>query len=199
VDFPRESTVGPPRNSGRLVLPEFWSAAEPLLQSAIWTECHRTNSDDMIVPPTDWQDKISESYSQMLQQTSGHKKPVSPSSSSRAVRTGPLLAPAVIVLLGWMIIPLSLTLWFSFQYYNLLDPFTTGFAGTYNYSYLLSDSGLWLSIVKTLTLLAAVLGLSIIFGVAFALIFDVTFYGRGLARLLVIAPFFVMPTVSALI
>jgi len=135
----------------------------------------------------------------MLQQTSGPKKPVSPSSRSRAVPTGPLLAPSVIVLLGWMIIPLSLTLWFSFQYYNLLDPFTTGFAGTSNYSYLLSDSGLWLSIMKTLTLLAAVLGLSIIFGVAFALIFDVAFYGRGLARLLVIAPFFVMPTVSALI
>ena len=50
-------------------------------------------------------------------------------SSGRAVRTGPLLAPAVSVLLIWMIVPLVMTLWFSFQYYNLVNPETTGFAG----------------------------------------------------------------------
>ena len=38
-----------------------------------------------------------------------------------------LLLPSVIVLLAWMIVPLVLTLWFSFQYYNLVDPTTTRF------------------------------------------------------------------------
>lgn len=55
--------------------------------------------------------------------------------SSHSVRTGPLLAPAVGLLLAWMIVPLALTLWFSVQYYNLLDPLSAGFAGLDNYSY----------------------------------------------------------------
>ena len=40
-----------------------------------------------------------------------------------------LLMPSVIVLLAWMIVPLVMTLWFSFQYYNLVSPETRGFAG----------------------------------------------------------------------
>ena len=118
---------------------------------------------------------------------------------SRAVRTGPLLAPAVGLLLAWMIVPLALTLWFSVQYYNLLDPLNAGFAGLDNYRYLITDDGLLEAIFRTLILLGAVLALSIVFGVFFALIFDAEFPGRGIARLLTIAPFFVMPTVSALI
>ena len=34
----------------------------------------------------------------------------------------PLIAPSVVLLFLWMIVPLVMTLWFSFQYYNLLDP-----------------------------------------------------------------------------
>ena len=36
-----------------------------------------------------------------------------------------MVAPSVILLLIWMIVPLAMTLWFSFQYYNLLDPEVT--------------------------------------------------------------------------
>ena len=53
-----------------------------------------------------------------------------------------LLTPAVSVLLVWMIVPLALTLWFSFQRYNLLRP-AGGFAGFDNYSYLLGGHDLW--------------------------------------------------------
>lgn len=119
--------------------------------------------------------------------------------SGRSVRTGPLLAPAVSLLLAWMIIPLALTLWFSVQYYNLLDPLSAGFAGLDNYTYLITDDGLLAAILRTLVVLVSVLALSVGFGVLFALLFDVEFAGRGIARLLIIAPFFVMPTVTALI
>ena len=57
----------------------------------------------------------------------------------RDVNTTPLLAPAVIVLLLWMIVPLGLTVWFSFQRYNLVVPTITGFAGWENYQFLLTD------------------------------------------------------------
>jgi sorbitol/mannitol transport system permease protein len=32
------------------------------------------------------------------------------------------VAPSVIVLFLWMIVPLAMTIWFSFLRYNLLDP-----------------------------------------------------------------------------
>ncbi len=126
-------------------------------------------------------------------------KPRRATRSRRGIRTGPLLAPSVILLLLWMIVPLAMTLWFSFQHYNLINPFMTGFAGFSNYSYLLSDPTLWTAIGKTLILVVWVLVLSVVLGVLFAVIFDQDFWGKNIARLLVIAPFFVMPTVSALI
>jgi sorbitol/mannitol transport system permease protein len=119
--------------------------------------------------------------------------------SRRAVRAGPLLAPAVGALLIWMIVPLAMTLWFSLQRYNLLNPAITGFAGLNNYTFLLANKTLWISMVNTLILVGSVLALTIIFGILFAVIFDEDFFGRDIARLLVIAPFFIMPTVTALI
>jgi sorbitol/mannitol transport system permease protein len=102
-------------------------------------------------------------------------------------------------LLIWMIVPLAMTLWFSLQRYNLLNPTVAGFAGLNNYKYLLANKTLWVSIVNTLVLVGSVLTLTIVFGVLFAVIFDEDFCGRNIARLLVIAPFFIMPTVTALI
>ena len=124
---------------------------------------------------------------------------LSPTGDRRAVRAGPLLAPAVGALLIWMIVPLAMTLWFSLQRYNLLNPAVTGFAGFNNYKYLLLNKTLWISMVNTLILVGSVLTLTIVFGILFAVIFDEEFIGRDIARLLVIAPFFIMPTVTALI
>lgn len=119
--------------------------------------------------------------------------------SRRAVRTGPLLAPAVGLLLVWMIVPLAMTLWFSLQRYNLLNPFLTGFAGFENYYFLLTDPALAAAIINTIVLVGSVLIVTVVLGTLFAVLFDQDFFGRGVARLLIIAPFFVMPTVSALI
>jgi sorbitol/mannitol transport system permease protein len=117
---------------------------------------------------------------------------------SRRVGT-PLLAPSVIVLLAWMIVPLVMTLWFSFQRYNLVDPSTTGFAGSDNYQYLVTDPDFWVSLQNTLVLLASVLVITVGFGILLAVVFNQPFPGRNVARVLAISPFFVMPTVSALI
>jgi sorbitol/mannitol transport system permease protein len=45
---------------------------------------------------------------------------VSTQASRRAARL--MLSPSVVLLLIWMVVPLALTLWFSFQRYNLLSP-----------------------------------------------------------------------------
>ncbi len=110
-----------------------------------------------------------------------------------------LVMPSVAVLLLWMTIPLAMTIWYSFTRYNLLNPDLKGFAGIDNYRFLASDPSFIPSIVHTLELIGFTLIITVVGGVLLAVLFDRKFYGQGIARLLVIAPFFVMPTVSALI
>ncbi len=110
-----------------------------------------------------------------------------------------LVMPSVAVLLVWMIVPLAMTLWFSFRNYNLLDPTTQGFAGINNYAYLVTDPDFWASLRNTLVLLASVLVITVGLGTLLAVLFNQPFPGRNVARVLAISPFFVMPTVAALV
>jgi sorbitol/mannitol transport system permease protein len=120
--------------------------------------------------------------------------------SSPSNRAGRLLViPSVSVLLLWMIVPLVMTVWFSFQRYNLLDPSADAFAGIDNYVFLVTDPDFWVSLTNTLILLASVLIITVGLGTLLAVLFDQDFPGRGIARVLAISPFFVMPTVAALI
>lgn len=125
--------------------------------------------------------------------------PVPAVRKSREIDTRPLLWPTVIVLFLWMIVPLAMTLYFSVIRYNLLNPLATGFVGFENYAFLFEDPALWTALWNTLVLVGSILIITVVFGTLLAVLYNAEFYGRGVARLLVIAPFFVMPTVSALI
>ena len=109
------------------------------------------------------------------------------------------VAPSVLVLFLWMIVPLAMTLYFSLLRYNLLDPGNETFIGFLNYEYFLTDPAFVAAFGNSLKLVGAVLAISVIGGILFALLLDQPFFGRGIVRLMVIAPFFVMPTVSALV
>jgi len=98
-----------------------------------------------------------------------------------------------------MLVPLAMTLWFSLQRYSLLHPEVRGFAGLSNYALLLEDSALWTALGNTLLLAGWVLVVTLGLGTLLAVLFDQAFPGARAARLLAIAPFFVMPTVSALL
>ncbi|MHA6343947.1 carbohydrate ABC transporter permease [Roseivivax sp. CAU 1761] len=110
-----------------------------------------------------------------------------------------MISPAVILLLGWMLIPLGLTLYFSLLRYNLLMPGANPFVGFENYAYFLSDPTFQSALVNTLLLVGGVLLITTVGGILFALLLDQPMWGQGIVRILVIAPFFVMPTVSALV
>lgn len=110
-----------------------------------------------------------------------------------------LLAPSVGLLFLWMIVPLGMTIWFSLQRYNLLDPGTQAFIGIANYSYFLTDPAFFTALRNTLVLVGSVLAITVVFGILIAVLMDQSFPGRPIVRLMVIAPFFVMPTVSALV
>jgi sorbitol/mannitol transport system permease protein len=98
-----------------------------------------------------------------------------------------------------MIVPLGITIYFSFIRKNLLNPELSGFAGLENYKFLWEDPAFIPAIINSVILIGAVLIITVVLGTLFAVLFDREFFGKSIATLLVIAPFFVMPTVSALI
>jgi sorbitol/mannitol transport system permease protein len=110
-----------------------------------------------------------------------------------------MMAPAVILLLIWMIVPLAMTIWYSFQNYNLLNPAGQGFAGFLNYEFFVTDPAFWQSIRNTLVIVLGVLFITVFGGVLLALLLDQPIWGQGIVRILVISPFFVMPPVAALV
>ncbi|MEL6235045.1 MAG: sugar ABC transporter permease [Pseudomonadota bacterium] len=110
-----------------------------------------------------------------------------------------MLAPAVVLLLGWMLIPLSMTLYFSFKRYLPLRGGDLGWTGFDNYIRFVSASSFWPSIQSTLIVVGGVLLVTIVLGVLLALLLNQPLWGQGIVRILVIAPFFVMPTVSSLV
>lgn len=110
-----------------------------------------------------------------------------------------LLGPAVVALLVWMVVPLALTVYYSFRDFHFLYPQRRGFAGISNYASLLRDPDFWGATVNTLWLVGATLVITVVLGLALALLYNQDFPGRGVARTLAISPFFVMPVVGALI
>ncbi len=120
--------------------------------------------------------------------------------TKKSTRIGRIaVAPSVILLFLWMIVPLGMTLYFSTQRYNLLNPDRSGFVGWLNYRAFLTNPGFTTALVNTLVLVGAVLLITVILGILIAVLLDQPIKGRGFVRLMVIAPFFIMPTVSALV
>lgn len=109
-----------------------------------------------------------------------------------------LLAPAVLSLFAWMVVPLVMTVYFSVVRYNLTMPSPRVFVGLENYRYFFTDPAFLTAVLNTLILLGSVIGITVVLGVALALLIHEPFPGRGAVRLLLIAPFFVMPTAAAL-
>jgi sorbitol/mannitol transport system permease protein len=116
-------------------------------------------------------------------------------------RTAPrlMLAPAVVTLFLWMIVPLLMTLYFSTVRYNLMQPGEKEFIGLSNFEFFVTDPDFSASVVNTLALLGSVIAITVVLGIALALLVNEAFPGRGIVRVLLISPFFVMPTANALL
>ena len=110
-----------------------------------------------------------------------------------------LMAPAVLTLVLWMIVPLGMTLYFSFVSYNLMQPGEHPFAGLENFHYFVTDPDFWPAVWNTLLLIGSVIAITVVAGVLLALLVNEPFPGRGIVRVLLISPFFVMPAVNALL
>lgn len=126
-----------------------------------------------------------------------------------ADRTLPKLlqTPAVILLLIWMIVPLSMTLYFSFIRYVLNNlrnpqwtkPLPSNWRGFGNYEFVLNNKDFLLAVQNSLFIVGSILVLTVILGLAIAVLINRNFPGRGIVRVLLISPFFVMPAVNAVL
>ena len=110
-----------------------------------------------------------------------------------------LMAPAVATLLLWMLVPLGMTIYFSAVRYNLMQPEQSGFVGWMNYEFFITDPDFGPAVMNTLLLLGWVIVITVVLGIALALLVNEAFPGRGIVRVLLISPFFVMPTANALL
>ena len=110
-----------------------------------------------------------------------------------------LMAPAVLTLLMWMIVPLVMTIYFSLVRYNLMQPGDKDFIGLANFSYFVTDPDFGASVINTFLLLGSVIVITVVMGVGLALLVNEPFPGRGIVRVMLISPFFVMPTANALL
>lgn len=110
-----------------------------------------------------------------------------------------MVSPSVLLLLLWMAVPLSMTIYFSLIRYNLLYPGENEYVGLENFRFFVTDLGFMAGMTNTLLLVGSVLLITVVFGVLISLLINLAFWGQGIVRILLISPFFIMPTVNALV
>ncbi len=108
-----------------------------------------------------------------------------------------LSRPAILYLIILTQVPVLFTLVYSTSNWNFLRPERTRFVGLQNYLDFLQDSDVLTIIRNTLAFSSTVVLFSLILGMLLAILLNRQFRGRGLARTLLITPFLIMPTVSA--
>ena len=118
-----------------------------------------------------------------------------------------LQTPAVVLLLLWMLVPLGMTLYFSFIRYVLnnlrrpewTSPSIENWRGFGNYNFVFNNKDFFLAIQNSLFIVGSIIILTVVFGVFIAILINKSFPGQGIVRILLISPFFVMPAVNAVL
>jgi sorbitol/mannitol transport system permease protein len=106
-----------------------------------------------------------------------------------------------------MLVPLSMTLYFSFIRYVLnslrrpewTKPAISNWRGFGNYEFVLNNKDFLLAIQNSLLIVCSIIILTVVLGVFIAVLINKSFPGQGIVRVLLISPFFVMPAVNAVL
>ena len=99
-----------------------------------------------------------------------------------------LLAPALIIMVAVVIVPIVEAVSMSFQSYNLTKPKKIGFIGLANYAKLFHDPLFWSSLLRTLIWVVCAVGFQFLFGFLLAQLLNKSFRGRGVARAVSMVP-----------
>ncbi len=99
-----------------------------------------------------------------------------------------LVAPALIVMLTVVFVPVINAILMSFQNYDLRRPSRIGFNNFKNYLDVLKDPLFWGALGKTIVWVVAGVGLQFVFGFILALLLNKKFPGRGIVRSISLIP-----------
>ncbi|WP_246753013.1 sugar ABC transporter permease [Sinorhizobium sp. BG8] len=124
----------------------------------------------------------------MLHQTIPHER--RPLMKRLADASEPYLysAPALVLIVAVMLVPLVVGISYAFRDIQLLNPFSGGFVGLDHFRALGQDEAFFRALRNTLWWTGASVLLQFTFGLILALLLDKPFYGRGLVQALVFLP-----------
>jgi multiple sugar transport system permease protein len=106
--------------------------------------------------------------------------------------------PAVVFMAALVVFPTIYAAWISLTHWNLATGAPRTFAGLHNYGDLLSESRFWGALARTLVFCAASTLLTLIVGMALALLLNRRLPGKTVFRTLLIVPMVVTPVVVGL-
>lgn len=109
-----------------------------------------------------------------------------------------LLAPALAFVALFIFYPLALSFYNSFRYQVLYDPAGERFVGLANYVKLATDPAFWVVMWQTTIWVAASLVFQFVLGLILALLLNEQFFGRGLYRALILAPWAISGVIIAI-
>ena len=118
--------------------------------------------------------------------------------STAAKRRLPLL-PALIFVIAVTQLPFLLTVFYSFQSWNLVRPGSRHFVGLQNYVDVFSDTTFLVALLNTVVLTVVCVFVALLLGLGLAILLDRKFLGRGVVRTLLITPFLILPAAGALL
>ncbi|MFK0164149.1 carbohydrate ABC transporter permease [Rhizobium sp. NPDC090279] len=97
-------------------------------------------------------------------------------------------APALILIIAVMLVPLAIGISYAFRDIQLLNPFSGGFIGLEHFRELSQDKAFYWALKNTLWWTGASVALQFIFGLILALLLDKPFFGRSIVQALVFLP-----------
>ncbi|MGM4984242.1 MULTISPECIES: carbohydrate ABC transporter permease [Rhizobium] len=97
-------------------------------------------------------------------------------------------APALILIIAVMLVPLAIGISYAFRDIQLLNPFSGGFIGLQHFRDLSKDAAFYGALKNTLWWTGASVVLQFIFGLILALLLDKPFLGRSIVQALVFLP-----------
>jgi len=113
-------------------------------------------------------------------------------------KRAPLL-PALLFTIVVTQIPFLLTVFYSFQSWNLVRPGSQHFVGLQNYADVFADSQFRTAMLNTVLITVICVLVALVLGLALAMLLDRKFLGRGVVRTLLITPFLILPAAGALL
>lgn len=99
-----------------------------------------------------------------------------------------LVAPAMLIIMCVVFIPVVNAIGMSFQSYDLRRPKDIAFVGLANYIEVFQDALFWQSLWKTILWVVFGVGLQFVFGFILALLLNKSFKGRGIVRAVSLIP-----------